>query len=95
MAVGSWHAPLRQRRARVALVITLLWALMVSRIFKLLSTGLDQVYALSAFQIGLVYSLMAGASVIANLLVATLNDRLGQRSAAWSCHSTSRPGGSG
>jgi DHA1 family inner membrane transport protein len=80
-APAAWHAPLRHGRVRAALVTTLCWLAMSAALYTFLAAWLEEALAFTISQIGWAFSLMGGASVLANLLVTSFSDRLGKQRA--------------
>jgi predicted MFS family arabinose efflux permease len=77
----AWHAPLRRRPVRAALFVTFCWLTISACIYTFLSVWLQGPMRLSPGQVGLVFSMMGAASIVANLLIASFSDRLGKRRA--------------
>jgi predicted MFS family arabinose efflux permease len=76
---ARWHAPLRRGPVRAALFVTLCWLVMSAAIYNFLAAWLQGNLRLSTAQVGLTFAMMGGASIVANLLIATFSDRLGKR----------------
>ncbi len=76
---AAWHNPLRHASVRAALVVTLCWLMMMAALYSFLAAWLQQALSFTTSQIGLTFAMMGGASVVANLLVASFSDRLGKR----------------